>query len=139
MEMHRSNPVCSSCHNFMDPMGLALDNFDVTGKFRIKENGVPLDTQGEMYDGTSLASPDDLRQALLSRPTPLIRTFTANLMAYALGRRVEYYDQPAIRAIAKQAEADGNRISSFILGVVNSSAFQMSKGEVAMAEASGGG
>ena len=138
MEMHRANPVCSSCHKFMDPMGLALDNFDVTGRFRIKENGVPLDTQGEMYDGTSLASPDDLRQALLSRPIPLIRTFTANLMAYALGRRVEYYDQPAIRAIAKQAEADDNRISSFILGIVNSSAFQMSKGEVAMAEASGG-
>jgi hypothetical protein len=129
MEMHRANPVCASCHKFMDPIGLALDNFDVTGRWRIRENGMPLDTRGELYDGTPVTSPEDLRQALLRRPIPLIRTFTQNLMAYALGRRVEHYDQPTIRAITAQAEADGYRISSFVLGVVRSDAFQMSKAE----------
>ena len=133
MEMHRSNVVCSSCHKFMDPIGLALDNFDVTGRWRIRENGMPLDTQGELYDGTPVTSPGDLRQALLRRPIPLVRTFTENLMAYALGRRVEYYDKPTIRAITVQAEADDYRISSFILGVVGSDAFQMSRAET-MAE-----
>jgi len=127
MEMHRANVVCRSCHQFMDPIGLALDNFDVTGKWRIKENGVMLDTQGEMYDGTPVQNPADLRNALLKRPTPLIRTFTGNLMAYALGRRVEYYDMPAVRAIVRQAEANDYRISSFILGVVRSDAFQMKR------------
>ena len=129
MEMHRTDPTCNSCHRFMDPIGLALDNFDVTGRWRIRENGVPLDTQGELYDGTPVTSPDDLREALLQRPIPLVRNFTENLMAYALGRRVEYYDKPTIRAITAQAEANDYRMSSFILGVVNSGAFQMRRAE----------
>jgi hypothetical protein len=127
MEMHRANAVCKSCHQFMDPIGLALDNFDVTGRWRIKENGNPLDTRGQMYDGTDVQSPEDLRNALLKRPVPLLRTFTGNLMAYALGRRVEYQDMPAVRAIVRQAEANGYRMSSFILGVVRSDAFQMKR------------
>ena len=127
MEQHRANMVCRSCHQFMDPMGLALDNFDVTGKWRIRENGMELDTRGQLYDCTPLASPEDLRQALLRRPTPLIRTFTGNLMAYALGRRVEFYDKPTVRKIARDAEANGYRMSSFILGIVHSDAFQMMK------------
>jgi hypothetical protein len=125
MEEHRSNPMCSSCHQYMDPIGLALDNFDVTGKWRIRENGMPLDTRGQLYDGTPVSNPDELRRALLRRPTPLIRTFTENLMAYALGRRVEYYDKPTVRAIGREAEANGYRMSSFILAVVKSPAFQM--------------
>jgi hypothetical protein len=125
MERHRAAPVCQSCHRFMDPIGLSLDNFDVTGRWRIRENGMPLDTRGELYDGTPVASPTDLLSALLERPIPLVRTFTENLMAYALGRRVEYYDKPALRAIVKYAEADGYRMSAFILGVVKSDAFQM--------------
>jgi hypothetical protein len=129
MEMHRANPTCNSCHRFMDPIGLALDNFDVTGRWRIRENGMPLDTQGEFYDGTPMTSPEDLRQALLQRPIPLVRNFTENLMAYALGRRVEYYDKPTIRAISARAEIDDYRMSSFILGVVNSGAFQMRRAE----------
>jgi len=137
MEMHRSNPVCNSCHSFMDPIGLSLDNFDVTGRWRIKENGVALDTQGELYDGTPVASPDDLLEALMKRPIPLIRTFTENLMAYALGRRVEYYDKPTVRAITKQAEAEGYRMSSFVMGVINSPAFQMSRAEVTVEDQSG--
>ncbi|HWP36433.1 MAG TPA: DUF1592 domain-containing protein [Gemmatimonadales bacterium] len=135
MELHRANPVCNSCHQFMDPIGLALDNFDVTGRWRIKENGTSLDTRGRMYDGTEVQSPADLQRALLQRPTPLLRTFTANLMAYALGRRVEYYDMPAVRAIVKQAEANGYRMSSFILGVVESDAFRMKQVPAAAASA----
>ncbi len=129
MELHRANPVCNSCHKFMDPIGLALDNFDVTGRWRIRENGMPLDTGGELYDGTPVTSPDDLRRALLTRPIPLVRTFTENLMAYALGRRIEYYDKPAVRAIAREAEAGGYRISAFVTGIVKSPAFRMSRAE----------
>jgi mono/diheme cytochrome c family protein len=127
MEIHRTSPSCNSCHRLMDPIGLALDNFDVTGRWRIRENGMPLDTQGELYDGTPITTPIELADALAMRPIPLVRTFTENLMAYALGRRVEYFDQPTVRAITAQAEADDFRISSFILGVVNSDAFQMQR------------
>jgi hypothetical protein len=88
---------------------------------------VALDTRGELYDGTPITSPAELQEALLQRPIPLVRTFTENLMAYALGRRVEYFDQPTIRAITNEAEPDGYRLSALILGVVNSDAFQMQR------------
>jgi hypothetical protein len=113
----------------MDPIGLALDNFDVTAKWRARENGMPLDTKGVFYDGTPVSTPGELLQALMKRPVPLVRTFTENLLAYALGRRVEYFDQPAIRAIAKTAEANDYRMSSFILGVIKSDAFQLKRAE----------
>ena len=116
MEIHRKNPTCNTCHQYMDPIGLSLDNFDVTGKWRYRENGMLLDTRGKMYDGTPVTTPSDLLASLLKRPIPLVRSFTENLMAYALGRRVEDYDQPTVRAIAKQAEANGYRISSFVIG-----------------------
>ncbi len=125
MEMHRSNPICAACHNAMDPLGLALDNFDVTGKWRIRENGVPLDTRSTFYDGTEISTPAELSSALLKRPIPLVREFTKNLMAYALGRRIEYYDQPTIRAIVRDAEKDDYRMSSLIIGVIMSDAFRM--------------
>ena len=137
MAMHAANPVCNACHQFMDPIGLALDNFGVSGKWRIRENGMPLDTRGTFYDTTPVSSPTELQQALLKRPEPLIRTFTANLMAYALGRRVEYYDQPRIRAIVREAEQQDYRISAFIRGVIESDAFQMSGPEPAVAESQG--
>ncbi len=127
MEIHRTNPTCNSCHRFIDPIGLALDNFDVTGQWRIRENSVALDTRGELYDGTPVTSPMDLQRALVARPIPLVRTFTENLMAYALGRRVEYFDQPTVRAISKRAEDQGYTMSAFILGVVESPAFQMQR------------
>ena len=129
MELHRASPACSSCHRMMDPLGLALENFDVTGAWRIKDNGTPIDAAGELYDGTAVSSAADLREALLNRPTPLIRTFTENLMAYGLGRRLDYYDMPVVRAIAREAEANDNRLSAFVLGVVNSPAFQMKRAE----------
>jgi hypothetical protein len=130
LEIHRANPTCNSCHRFMDPIGLALDNFDVTGKWRAREFGADLDTKGDFYDGTPVSNPADLMNALLKRPTPLVRTFTENLMAYALGRRVEYFDQPTIRAIARNAKADDYRMASFILGVVKSDPFRMKRVDV---------
>ncbi|HEV8408952.1 MAG TPA: DUF1592 domain-containing protein, partial [Gemmatimonadaceae bacterium] len=139
MEIHRKNPTCNACHQYMDPIGLSLDNFDVTGKWRYRENGVLLDTKGTMYDGTKLAAPGDLRKALVARPTPMMRSFAENLMAYATGRRMEDFDQPAIRAITRDAEAHGYKFSSFIQGVVNSAAFRNSRVEPATAGTSGDG
>ena len=137
MEKHRSSPACNSCHRMIDPLGLALENFDATGAWRINDKGVPIDASGELYDGTPLQSPGDLRQALQNRSTSLIRTFTENLMAYALGRRVEYYDMPAIRAIERAAAANDNRMSSFILGIARSPAFRMKAAVAQDTEVSG--
>ncbi len=134
MEQHRAATACRSCHLYMDPIGLALDNFDLTGKWRYRENGMPLDTRGSLYDGTPVSSPAELSRALLARPIPLVRNFTENLMAYALGRRVEYYDQPAIRAITNAAAANEYRISSFVLGVVQSTPFQMKRADAVSPE-----
>jgi hypothetical protein len=125
MEEHRKNPQCASCHRVIDPMGLALENFDVTGKYRIKDAGAPVDAAGVMYDGTKLDGPAGLRAALLKHQDVFLETFTENLMTYALGRRVEYSDMPTVRKIVRDAEKNGYRISSFINGVVNSAAFQM--------------
>jgi len=125
MEKHRASPACNSCHRMIDPPGLALENFDATGAWRIKDRGVPVDVSGELYDGTPLTGPKDLRAALLNRQTSFVRTFTENLMAYALGRRVEYYDMPSIRSIERAANENGQRMSSYIVGVVTSPAFRM--------------
>jgi hypothetical protein len=132
MEEHRKNPACASCHKMIDPLGLALENFDVVGAWRIKDNGVPVDTSAKLYDGMELNGPVSLRQALVIHSESVIRNFTENLMAYALGRRVEYYDQPTIRAIVRKAAQNGNHFSSYVLGVVNSAAFQMAQGEPAV-------
>ena len=127
LEIHRANPTCHSCHRLMDPIGLALDNYDVTGRVRVRENGVPLDTRGTFYDGTDVSTPAELVDVLMKRPIPLVRNFTAHLLAYAIGRRTEYFDQPGIRAIAREAEANDYRMFSFILGVVNSDPFRMAR------------
>ncbi|MGE5246691.1 MAG: DUF1592 domain-containing protein [Betaproteobacteria bacterium] len=127
MEEHRKNPACASCHRVIDPLGLALENFDATGAWRIKDNGAPVDATGVLYDGTKMDGPAGLRQAILNHSDVFLRTFTENLMTYALGRRVVYYDMPAVRAIVRDAAAHGNRMSSFILGVVHSAAFRTMK------------
>ncbi|MBI3401853.1 MAG: DUF1592 domain-containing protein [Acidobacteria bacterium] len=132
MEEHRKNPTCASCHRVIDPLGLALENFNVLGAWRIKDNGVPVDTAGKLYDGSDIAGPASLRQALLGKSESVIRNFTENLLSYAVGRRIEYYDQPAIRAVVKKAAASNNRFSSFVLGIVNSAAFQLAKAEPAL-------
>ena len=124
MEIHRAAVLCNSCHRFIDPLGLALDNFDVTGRWRVRENMMPLDTRSTMYDGTPLNGPADLVAALLKRPVPLVRNFTVQLLSYAIGRPLEYYDQPTVRAIARAAEANEYRVSSFILGVIESETFR---------------
>jgi hypothetical protein len=139
MEMHRNNPMCMSCHRMMDPIGLALDNFDITAKWRFREDGMPLDTRGELYDGTPVSSPAELVGALIQRPIPLVRNFTENLMTYALGRRLEYFDQPTVRAIAREAEESGYRISSFVVGVVTSDAFTMKRAPTAATQSSNEG
>jgi hypothetical protein len=132
LEEHRKNPACTSCHRVMDPLGLALENFDATGAWRVKDNGVTIDPTGELYDGTKLDGPEALRQALLKRPEVLLRNFTENLMTYALGRQVEAYDMPSVRAIVRDAGKSGNRLSAFVLGIVNSAAFRMSTAELGM-------
>jgi mono/diheme cytochrome c family protein len=126
MEEHRKNPACASCHRVIDPIGLALENFDPTGKWRIKDNEVAVDTAGVLYDGMPIEGPAGLRQALLTHQDMVLQTFTENLMTYALGRRVEYYDMPTVRAIVRDAAAKDHRLSAFIMGIVNSAAFRMS-------------
>jgi hypothetical protein len=129
MEEHRANPACTSCHRVIDPLGLALENFDVTGAWRIRDSGVPVDPTGELYDGTKMDGPVALRQALLKRSDTVLASFTESLMTYALGRRVEFYDMPAIRTILRDAKRNDYRISAFILGVAKSAAFRMSRVE----------
>ncbi len=137
MEQHRANPVCMACHQVIDPIGLALENFDVTGAWRIRDEGNPIDPVGELYDGTQLAGPADLRAALLSRPEVFHRVFTSNLMAYGLGRRVEYFDMPTVRRITRDAAEHGYRFSSFVVGVVTSPAFRTTLVEEQVTDAAG--
>jgi hypothetical protein len=99
LEQHRANPACASCHRMIDPIGLALENFDVTGAWRIKDNGAPVDAASMLYDGTPLTGPADLHQALLKRSRVLVQVFTENLMTFALGRRLGDDDMPAVRAV----------------------------------------
>jgi hypothetical protein len=130
LEQHRASPACASCHRMIDPLGLALDTFDVTGAWRIKDNGMPVDAASTLYDGTPLAGPGDLRQALLKRSPVLVQTFTENLMTYALGRRLGHADMPAVRSIVRQAAADGNRLSAFVIAIVKNPAFRMKSADV---------
>jgi hypothetical protein len=132
MEQHRSNPSCNSCHRVIDPLGLALENFDVTGVWRIRDNGAAVDPVGDLYDGTRLDGPIALRNALIKHQDVFMLSFTESLMTYALGRRVEHYDMPAIRQIVNNAKTRNYRFSAFISGVANSAAFRM--GRVAPAE-----
>jgi mono/diheme cytochrome c family protein len=124
LAQHRASPVCSSCHNVIDPIGLSLDNFDVTGAWRIKDRGVPVNASGQLYDGTTLNGVADLRAALVARSDVFITHLTERMLSYALGRRVEYYDMPTVRQIVKDAKANDYRMSSLILGVVKSAAFR---------------
>ena len=125
MEAHRKNPVCASCHKIMDPIGFSLENFDLTGKWRSTDGGVPIDASGQMVDGTKLSGPASLREALLSRSDVFVSTLTEKLMTYALGRGLKYYDMPAVRAITREASRNDDRFSSIVLGIVKSAPFQM--------------
>jgi hypothetical protein len=126
MEEHRKNPSCASCHAVMDPLGLALENFDAIGRFRSEEGGVPVDALGALPDGRSIDGARGLRDLLLgARREDYIRTVVEKLFTYAIGRGVEYYDRPAIRRVVRDAAGADYRWSSIVVGITKSDAFQM--------------
>ena len=125
MEQHRANPACNSCHRVIDPLGLALDNFDVTGAWRIKDNEVPVDVAGDLYDGTRMEGAAGLRAALVKHQDMFFTSFTESMLTYALGRRLDYTDQPLVRSIMREAGKKDNKLSAYVMGVVNSPAFKM--------------
>ena len=129
LEQHRSQEPCMSCHKIMDPIGLSLENFDAIGAWRTEDSGYPVDTAGQMADGTKLNGPQSLRQALLSHSTAFVDNLTAKLLTYALGRGVEAPDMPTVRAIAHEAAKDDNRFDTIIMGIVKSTPFQMRRAE----------
>ena len=126
MEEHRKNPACTSCHKVIDPLGLALEHFDATGRYRIKDNEVPVDAVGDLYDGTRMDGAAGLRAALLKHQDAFLLSFTEHLMTYALGRRVDASDMPAVRQVIRQAAARNYAISAFVQGVVATDQFQKS-------------
>jgi hypothetical protein len=126
MEQHRTDPVCASCHTRMDPLGFALENYDGVGKWRIKDVGVVIDASARLPDGTQFTGPAGLKQALLNgHRDEYLQTVTEKLLTYALGRGLEYYDKPAVRAIVREAAGDNYRMSSLITAIVTSTPFQM--------------
>ena len=131
MAQHRAKPECAVCHNTMDPMGLPLENFDAVGRWRDRgETNQPIDAAGALPDGaTKFAGPVGLRQALVGRGDLFVTTFIEKLLIYALGRGLEYYDAPAIRGIAAEAARHGNRISSVLVAIANSTPFQMRRSD----------
>jgi mono/diheme cytochrome c family protein len=124
LEAHRANPVCASCHAIMDPIGFSLENFDLIGAWRDTDGGQRIDTRATLSDGTPVDGPDALRAALMSRSDAFVTTAAEKLMTYALGRALEYYDMPTIRAIVRQAAEEDYRFSTLILGVVQSEPFR---------------
>jgi hypothetical protein len=126
LEAHRASPACSSCHAIMDPLGFALENFDAVGKWRAKgEDSARIDASGALLDGTKIDGPSSLRDALLSRSDQFASTLAEKLLTYALGRGLDYNDAPAVRKIAAQAGSNNYKFSSLVLGIVQSTPFQM--------------
>ncbi len=126
LEQHRSNPVCASCHQIMDPLGFALENFDGIGRWRtMGAGGTAIDAGGTLTDGTPVDGPATLRDALVARGEDFVTTVTEKLMTYALGRGVEYYDAPALRQVVREAASDDYRWSALVAGIVRSTPFQM--------------
>jgi uncharacterized protein DUF1592/uncharacterized protein DUF1588/uncharacterized protein DUF1585 len=125
LETHRKNPVCASCHRLMDPIGFALENYDGVGRWRAKDDGVPIDASGQLMDGTAIDGPVTLRQALTRDPEIFVRTMTEKLMIYALGRGLAAPDMAALRAITRSAARDNYRFSSLVKGIVESVPFRM--------------
>ncbi|MDE3154094.1 MAG: DUF1592 domain-containing protein [Acidobacteriota bacterium] len=134
MAEHRKNPFCASCHSVIDPIGLSLENFDPSGHWRISDNGAPVDASTVLYDGTPMDGPEGLEQAMLKHQDTFLRVFTENLLAYALGRQVEYFDMPTVRAIIRGAGTRGHHFSAYVLGIVHSDAFLMNRAGARSAE-----
>jgi cytochrome c551/c552 len=124
LELHRTQPVCASCHKIMDPLGFSLENFDFIGKWRDTDGGVTIDSSGVLVDGTPVRNVADLRKAVLGRSDAVLTTTMERLLTYALGRPVEYYDMPAVRASVRDAGKNNYRFSSLVLGAVKSAPFQ---------------
>jgi hypothetical protein len=137
---HRENPICATCHDVMDPLGLALENFDAVGRWRTVEPGGVIDASGQLADGTAVNGPVSLRHALETRREQFVEVIVEKLLTYALGRGVDYRDMPTIRSIVREAEADDFRFSSLILSIAKSTPFRMrmvqEESESAAAEAS---
>jgi len=130
MEIHREKPLCASCHARMDPIGLALENFNAIGKYRDQENGQPIDTRGQLITGEDFQTVEELAKILAtSRKEDFYRCFTEKLLTYALGRGVEYYDSPAIDKIVEQMTKDGGKLATLIQGIVESTPFQYRRGD----------
>jgi mono/diheme cytochrome c family protein len=129
MEKHRENPVCASCHKVMDPIGLALENFDAIGRWRDLDGESPIDASGVLTDGTKVSGAVDLRQALLQRPEVLVGTMTEKLLTYGLGRGLDASDQPVVRSVVRGAARDQYRFSALVKGVVTSTPFRMRRKE----------
>ena len=126
MEQHRANPVCASCHRLMDPPGLSLENFDAIGRWRDRsETKAVIDASGVLPDGKKYDGLVGLKAALLEHPERFVTTVTEKMLTYALGRGIEYFDAPAVRAIVRDASEHNYRLSSLIMGVVKSAPFQM--------------
>jgi hypothetical protein len=125
MLLHRASPQCASCHNLMDPLGLALENFDAVGSWRGYDSGAPIDATTQLFDGTRVDGVVALRRALLAHDEMLMRTITEKLMTYALGRGLQPYDMPVVRAIVRGAARDEYRFSAIVRGIVGSMPFQM--------------
>jgi len=136
MEQHRANPTCAGCHKIMDPIGLALENFDGVGQWRSVDSGFKIDASGQLVDGTKVDGPASLRQALLNRPEAFVGAMTEKLLMYGVGRETKYYDMPVVRAIMRDAANDHYRFSELVLGIVKSAPFQMRMKEAAPAETS---
>lgn len=125
MQVHRKNPQCAGCHRIMDPIGFSLENFDAVGHWRSTEGNQKIDASGELADGTKVDGAASLRQALLGYSDRFVETVTEKMLTYAMGRGVQYYDMPAVRAIVRDASARNYRFSSIVMGIVNSAPFQM--------------
>jgi hypothetical protein len=127
MAKHRANPTCASCHAVMDPLGLALENFDATGRWRDRDRyaGVAIDSSGKLPDGTPVNSPDDVRNALLRKPEQFAQTFTEGLLTYATGSKLEPWDMPTVRRIVRGAAGSDYKFSAIVQSVVHSDQFRM--------------
>jgi hypothetical protein len=125
MELHRKNPVCASCHQRMDPLGFALENFDALGKWRSESDGAPIDAGSSLPNGASFSGADGLRKLLGEQEEDFVRTLTEKLLAYAIGRGVDYHDLPAVRQVVRDAAPSNYRWSAIILGIVKSTPFRM--------------
>jgi hypothetical protein len=123
LEAHRASPVCASCHRIMDPMGFALENFDLIGEWREYDGPTKIDSTGQLADGTPVSGPKDLRDAVLTRSDAFMTTAAEKLYTYALGRPVHSYDMPTIRGIVRRAATNDNRFSSLVMGIIESDAF----------------